>query len=261
MKHKKLTIKHFADNSLAEIYQSVSIKFAFLTSPKNGNARCHTYVKCRDFLHDAVRAQLSETAASIYSFKFDKKVNPPIDLRYIRMLVKSDAAKTPAEIATWDGYMLSALRLLNHYEKLAKKPLSSVVRLINETTTTWLFTGNNFWLKTPYLVSMYTFLIRLGVKNIEFQTDEELQEKYKLISTTKTPHTDDNDRKYLVSCWNKLSKVIIHRDKLFGDGWDKIYTLQPMAINNFHNKSGIVSLCIGITCDEQLNKRADEWLK
>jgi hypothetical protein len=260
MKHKKLTIKHFEDCKLAEIYQSVSIKFAFLTSPKNGTARCHTYVKCRDFLHDALRTQISGTVSSVFSFRFDKKVNPPIDLRYMRMLVKSDAAKTSEEVAKWDTHMLSGLRLLNHYEKLANKPLSTVVRLTNEPVATWLFTGSSFWLKTPYLASMYTFLIRLGVRNIEFQTDEELQEKYKQIADAPTSESYDNDKKYLKSCWDKLSKVIINRVSLFGDGWDKIYNAGT-SINSFHNNSGIVSLCKGITCDPELNKRVVECLK
>ena len=260
MRTKKLPIKHFADCSLAEIYQSVDIKFAFLTAPKYGTARCHSFVKCRDFLHDALRTQISGIVASIYSFNFNKKVNPPIDLRYIRMLVKSDVAKSPDDVAKWDTHMLSALRLLNHYEKLANKPLSSVVRLVNESPATWLFIGSSFWLKTPYLVSMYTFLIRLGVRNIEFESDAELQEKYKKLRNIENVNHSDNDRNYLNYCWDKLSKVIIHRDKLFGDGWDKIYSNASVSIRNFHNNSGIVSLCQGITCDPELNVKVKECL-
>ena len=81
LKDNIIKFKPFSDNSLSEIYQQVNMQFAFI-SPDNEQS--HTFVLCRDFLHDAVKAYLNKSSCEIYRFRYDYNVNPCIDMDNIK---------------------------------------------------------------------------------------------------------------------------------------------------------------------------------
>jgi len=71
--------------NLSEEYQKLGFEFAFMSA---NYEQCHTFVKCRDFLQDAVLWQLEGKKKSIYNFIYDPAKQPPIDLEKMRMLVR-----------------------------------------------------------------------------------------------------------------------------------------------------------------------------
>ena len=235
---------------LSEISQATGIIFSFIT-PKG--IQCHPWVKCRDFLHDAVRSTIQKKPCAIYGFNFDssKKGYEPVDLSQMRMLVSQQevlkANKLDVKVSVFTKKMKSGLSILNHYEKMAGVALSTMSHHTDGKTHWWYFEGPQFWLTTPALVSMYTFLIRLGDKKIKFNTEAELLKEYKRVSSLDNKGSD-NDIGYILTCGQKLATVIgsVKELLLEGEDFDKDYVDEKVTINNFHNKAGIVSLCSGV---------------
>lgn len=257
MQRKRIT--WMPDCYLNEIYQSTQTKFAFVSGPKGGWCQCHPFVECRDFLHDAVRAYLNKSVSSIYSFRYGYNESPPIDLSRMRMLVTRKGIKEQKIVNALNSKMNWALKILHSFEKDAGISLSRLSKIEDENCKTsnvvWLFTGSSIWLKSPFFVSMYTLLIRLGNHIKDFNNDEELYSKMQKFATD----SDDRDSMYLKDCLGKMDKILKNRwqylEKI--NGFDSTYFLN-YSISNFHDNCGIVSLCKGTTPNNELNKRVKE---
>jgi len=247
----KLTIKKFPEKHLCEIYQQVAIRFAFLSSPKDGYRQCHVLAKCRDFLHDAVKSEIHKGSCDIYSFVYRSGTNPPIDLRKMRMLIN----KGPEKVTEFKGATKKAKILLNHYEDMAGWTKTRLVEIANEPNMR-LFSGPSQWLRAPFLVSMYSLLIRLSYKDFpSFSSNEELLKVYKaLIEEYKKKGRADNDLKYMVTCHDKLHLVIENFSKLFSKKLEDNYP-KGTNINTFHNQGGILSLCSFRSYDKAINDK------
>jgi hypothetical protein len=265
-KSKLVEVEWFKNpKSLSEIYQQTGMIFAFVTTPEDGNKMCHEWAKCRDFLHDAVRAQLTGNGCSIYGFTFDPKVNPHVDTRKMRMLVSKHGLKKD-EVTAFQNKMVSALALINHFEKVAKISLTKLAEVNAKGSSkgaVFLFTGPRMWIQSPFLVSMYTFLLRLGDKELKFKNADELKKELKdLYDRSQKGKISDNDASYLGASWNKMHEIIKNRAELFSKskGVHDIYW-KKFNISQFHNNAGIRSLALGSTPDQDLNKRVKEIVK
>ncbi len=263
---KQNTVEWFkAPKSLNEIYQQTGMLFAFLTSPEKGSKVCHEWVKCRDFLHDAVRAQITGTPCGIYGFTFNPATNPNIDLKKMRMLITKDGLKD-GDIEGFGKKIQAGLALVNHFEKHAKVSLSKVEEIDvtgSNKKVIYLFTGPQMWMSSPFLISMYTFLLRLGDKEIVFENEVDLKNKLKdLNDKYKNGKLSDNDANYLGGSWDKLHLFVKNRIKLFPkkDGVHDIFH-GSYNINSFHNNGGIWSLATYQTPDTALNDRVKELTK
>lgn len=251
--------------SLNEIYQQTGMVFAFVSAPKDGLKVCHEWVKCRDFLHDAVRTQITGKECGIFGFKFDTKLNPPIDLRKTRMVV-SKHNLSDATLPQFRQKMVSALAILNHFEKQAGVSLSKMEEIDatgSGKKAVFLFTSPRLWITSPFLVSMYTFLIRLGDKELKFKNARELKKRLKeLNDRVKAGKLNDNDAQYLGASWNRLHDIIKKRNTLFPKekGWHDIY-FKDIGISGFHNNCGILSLAKAQTACNEMNKRMKEVMK
>ena len=258
---KKTVVKHFPKpKSLNEDYQSTGIKFSFVTSPEDGLLQCHEWVKCRDFMPDAVKALITKTTFSIYGFVYDPNKNPAIDLSKIRVIV-SKQNMLPEAAELFHAQMKSALKLLNHYERFAGTSLSRLEKVTldkpNGYDTVFMFVGPKMWLTSPILISMYTFLIRLGDKQIKFRGRKELIAALKdLNERSKRGGLSDNDARYLGSSWDKLHLILENREALFPlkNGYhDAIFG--KFDRGRFHHNMGVKALCDCSTPDQGLNQR------
>lgn len=259
----KSNIKWYPKASLSEIYQKTGMVFAFVSKPDaktKSQEMCHTWVKCRDFLHDAVRCQVigNGTSCSIYGFNYKEGTNPPIDLRKTRMLASQEGADV--DVNKFRRRMKNSLLLLNHFEKKARVGLSTMREVDpkgSDKKIIMLFTSSAMWMKSPFLVSMYTFLIRLGDKELKFHSTKSLKKAMKKLSESGSSDgvRRDNDARYLKTMWDKLHEVIRLRNKLFvmKDGVHEIYH-SPMDIGTFHNNCGILTLIKAGTPAVELNK-------
>lgn len=239
---------------LSEIYQEVGMVFAFCSNSDDPLKSCHPWVKCRDYLHDAVRTQLTGEISRIYGFEFDKESNPPVDLNNMRMFVSmSDYSKERHE--EYEAVIKDGLKLVNYFEELAGETLSYVEEVDPKGSNkpiAFLFTSPKMWLSSPFLISMYTLLLRSGYKHITQFSNEE-----QFLSLINNSDKKDNDHKYLSCCGNILHSIIKNRSKLFEvneDGWHKLF-FAANTINTFHNNCGIVSLAQGISPDKEVNNK------
>jgi hypothetical protein len=239
----KLIIKWVEDKHMAEIYQSTKFQFAFVSSPKVGNKQCHPFVQCRDFLHDAVKSHLNKGSCSIFGFTYRYGKNPPVDMRNMRMLVTKFNMKEQ-ERDEFEKKMECAIKIINHYETIAGWPKSKLRYVGNkDRSNVWLFVGSGKWMKSPFLVSMYSFLIRLGDKYKKLGKFRDTEDLVKKLKETSTKFTD-NDAKYLGPTHNKMHLIMAKADGLFlkGGKIDPTYK-KKITVYSFHDNCGIYSLC------------------
>ena len=125
----------------------------------------------------------------------------------------------------------------------------------------WLFTGPGNWVRSPFLVSMYTFLIRLGDKcevMSDFSTTEDLIKRFGAIGRLSAKN-GDNDVSYIKSCADKMHLLVKNADILFFNNGtsevDPIFERDDVSLSSFHNGCGIWSLCRSSSPDEELNRK------
>lgn len=256
-------VKWFSGVKPAEIYQSFNMKFAFANEVDGKIIQCHQWVKCRDFLHDAVRTMLTGNPSTIWSFTFDKSKNPHFAMDKIMFLVSK---KDVTSAKVFRPVLTRALKLINHFENLAGVELSTIKKVEPDKKAgyahVWLITGPQFWLSAPYLVSLYTFLLRLGDKPLKFKDAASLRNELEKLSGSPNPK-NENDLKYLKQIWNKLDTIVMEHEKLAKpnkEGFSNLY-FTDAAIGSFHNNTGIVSACTGKTWDASFNKQITKVLK
>lgn len=251
-----IEIQLMPDAQLSEIYQSVKTKFAFVSSAKMGNQQCTVFAQCRDFLHDAIKAHINKNSIDIYDFEYAYGKNPKIDTRLTRIAVCNDKTnKNQKAREEFEEELHRGLAYIHLYEEFAKlKRKSTLQKTKNTRRDVWLFTGPSFWMRAPFLISMYTLLIRLGNKKIACGSIEEFTEdSQRVIDGYKSK---DNDLKYLASCKDKMHLVVKHAKKLFFEDsrWYRGYT-DKYQKHSFHDCGGIKSLCDSATFDSELNKK------
>jgi len=256
-----MKVKKFeTDAKLSEEYQQVGVYFSFISAPKDGFKQCHPLVKCRDFLQDAIRCSIltnEVTKCSIYGFIYNRDINPPIDLLKTRLLVTYKDEQS--DIINCSIKMMYGLKLINHYEEIMEIKVKTRLKQINHVdfkSPIWLFTGSNIWIKSPILISLYTLLIRLGDKKIEFTNNDNLEEQYlKLLDANRKSNNKDKDLSYLDYIYKTLySFTKNYKKSLFKNNrFDKLYLNSNINTHTFHHNSGIVSLCKGTLYDKKMN--------
>lgn len=248
----------YPTKNYSEEYQITGFHYAFMSAD---NKMCHHWVKCRDFLQDALRNQLTGRKDSIYSFNYNPGVDPKVETKKTLMLVKRVGS---GDKAGFEKMMKSALKLVNHYEKVHKlTPRSKLIRTKHDGNgpdqDVYLFKGPGEWSQGAVMIAIYTFLIRLGHFNPVFKNETELVKEYIRIIGDKN---NSNDTKYLKTVYKNLHPALEHRVKhMFKKPGHKkgdkvLFHDSPMG--NFHHHSGIVSLSQFNTPEKGLN---DEFRK
>lgn len=255
-----------SNNQLSEIYQQTGYRFAFAGKPsdKEVSEQCHIWVKCRDFLPDAVRATIINEKFSIYGFIFDPSTNPKIDLHTMRMLVYKPDMHYDKEVVLeqFEDKMLAGLILLNYYEKMMGIELSTLCRTKTDykKTPVYLFIGAPEWMESPFLVSLYTFLIRLGDKQIKFKHKDDLIKKYEIfIKKYDLGELHDNDVGYLKTLYIPLHSIL--KDiKLLNKQLNAVFSNKDISNSSFHNLTGITSLINANTPIPGINESIKKYL-
>ena len=260
-----MKINKFNDSKdLVEIYQQVGMRFAFISAPKDGYKQCHPLVLCRDFLQDAARCTIPNSGVSeckIYGFEYGNIINPPVDLNKMRMI--ATYADKKIDLTDSSIKMLYALRLLHHYEEIMGLKVKTRLKQIDHKdfkNPIWVFTGDKAWVRSASLISLYTFLIRLGDKKLNFKNNTSLEKEFKQLIASKTDkndHIKDNDTRYLKAIYPKLHVLLKNYKKVLFNNhkFDPMFMNKITTVNNFHDNSGILALAKGQTCDIETNQR------
>lgn len=262
-----MEIQWYPDKSMSEIYQQVQMQFAFLSSPEDGNKQCHPFVMCRDFLHDAVKAHLNKNKWQIHGFIYEFGQFPPICMDNMLMLIRiklngNEKIKAKAT-EEFEQSIKRGLKLLHHYEKIAKLSLSVIEKVEDKgKNPVVIFTGDPIWMSNTFLISMYTYLIRMGAKEMTFKSNKALMDEYqRVLKEFQKAGKSDNDITYLRDAWNKLDIVVKYRKDLFGDDVHEMFYDSKIPPNTFHNNCGIQSLCKFVTPIKEAHEKIKEKMK
>ena len=249
-----------AGDSLSEIYQEVATKFAFAFMSEDGViTQSHSWVQCRDFLHDAVAGELYGYDVKIWGFNFNREINPKrnrVCTDKTMLMISRKGIKIPD---SFENKLGRALLYINHYEDILGLPNSKITKLPKNTVDdgykhVWLLEGPKFWISAPYLISLLTLLLRIGEKLPESKVINDPSTVFEQIAFDKKypEYTSDNDINYLRKCYNKIDTVVRISGKIeemvgMENGFIKLYNWQNGKFATgpamFHDKSGILSIC------------------
>ena len=224
---------------LCEICQLIGMQYAFLSS---NNEQCHPWIKCRDFLHDALRCHFTGKSEIIFGFSYIPGKDPELDLKKMRMLVKrqpnngeDNASKNTREMID------SALSIIQCIENCGGiKPISTL-QCTSEDKDIYIFEGASDWMESTFMISLYTFLIRLGARKIIFKDKKDLDSQLKKLSKSRKVN-NDNDISYLKTVQPYIHKIVEKREDLKYMKKDGKRLFENQTVNLFHNYTGIVAL-------------------
>lgn len=143
---KKINLTKHSGLSLAEIFQSLDIKFAFVN--KNYE-EVSAPAKCRDFLGDCIYSRKTKQAVGIWGFKYNYKDTPYDDCRFSLKFPTTESKEN----------FIKNLPYLHEKEKQAKVKLSKVFE--TQLDNTLVIEGSNWWVSTIWKVSLYTFYLKV----------------------------------------------------------------------------------------------------
>jgi len=215
---------------ILQLYEK-GIEYA-LVSDKN--EQCHSFVWCKDFLHDVVYSSVNNRSIDIYRFKYDPNKDPRPCLKKLKILVTNSKDKKI------ENKILKCLDFINQIEFFLKIKPTKALCCSNPPegyNKVFLFNANKRWVNAPPMLSLYTLLIRLGFSheiNDNFLTT---LEKIKLgINKTNQRY----DKKWLLEIQEALNQIFKFGDKkIFSKDIKKNYPSNAV-IDTVHNKMGII---------------------
>lgn len=137
------------DFSLAEIFQSMDIKFAFVNADYQ---RVHQPCKCRDFLSDMLWSRKKAEPIQIYGLTYNYAEHP-YDTEVTRF-----ALNFPTQEAA-DNFKKNISYLHEREEKYKVASLSKI--LDTDTSNVLIIESDKVWQSDGWKLSLYTFYIKL----------------------------------------------------------------------------------------------------
>lgn len=197
---------------------------------------------------------------SVYSTEyFDPNKTRVMAARFSYQAYSSNMLCGKEELSRFKEEMLTALRIIHHFEKIAKWPLSKLMladskSVDNKVGTIFVFFGDKRWQKSPHMLSLYTLLIRLG-QNPEFRnfrSHNEFLAICKKLTNKKVRHpynTKERDWPQLKAVYPHIRLIMRHFKKIFGDHPAKYFFIDG------NDGEGIMMLCNGRCEDDRTYKR------
>jgi hypothetical protein len=214
-------LKKYPNNiRYSEIFQSISLLFAFVNKKENIYSQIFFPVKCRDFLGDCIWSKATGLPAQIYSFSFDNN-KTPLDTNYLRMSL------TFPTIEVLDNFK-------NNFSSLNKKEatVNPVITRTNYFETddplTLIIEADPIWQSNVWKISLYTYYLKLLC--------------YKDVKELKSPE-------------NEYAKLLTPEiEKKFLDNLSVTTEKHDDSIHIAHNFSGFISII------KKLNKEMNSLL-
>jgi hypothetical protein len=152
----QVTLVPYEDNlKLAEIFQSLDIKFAFVTGNSPEFKQITMPAKCRDFLGDCIFSRVKNRAVGIWGFNYNYKKNP-YDLDAVKLSLKFPEGKEAINI-----FKEKAEAFLHEKEKQAGITQLTKVYETNDKKTL-VVVGDKSWQDSPWRLSLYTFYLKVA---------------------------------------------------------------------------------------------------
>ena len=212
----------------------------------------HQFVYCKDFLQDTIHAYLNGTKLDLYSFRYDGVLSIPVHLDSTRLLIAS------YRDAQFKQKIEPILDFLNQIEDRLKMKKTEVFACKAPMPTykrsgVYMLEGSKRWMKAPPLISLYTFLVRLGCSHVVDRPFEETIKgvqsgkivPYQKISWNNRP-AKYPDQEYLEEAGCAIDWILRWGDRRMF--YNEIQRNYPRSITDFsdmHDKCGLVGFAKG----------------
>ena len=198
--------------------------------------QCHPFVLCKDFLHDVVFSTVHNKKFDIYRFFYDPSKNPKACLRELRLLV------TNAKDSKLARRVDACLDFVNQIEDSLGMKRTRVRKCLDAPQEyrhgVFLFQGSRRWLIAPPMISLYSFLVRIGLSH---QPGTSYNTTISLIKNGLLKSYQPKDSKWLADIEPAIHKLIRHGDKkIFYRSIERNYP-ERFLIDRIHNCLGIKS--------------------
>lgn len=221
-----ITLKKATPKGYAEEGQTHMVKFAFANRVGDNVTEMFSGVVCRDFLGDCLHAEHVKSTQSIWMFSYDPKVNK-LDRDKLRFILST--AKDNIDNLATIAKNLAVMHQVEDFHGLEHTKLTKL------EDTHYLLEADSKWMKTNYLLSYYTFLVKCA----SYDFKDVL-----------------NWRKEMLSQSNKEAAYLKAVDATFDKLTKNLFTIcEPYAgpsgfkdtdhIGTIHNNTGFVSTCSG----------------
>jgi hypothetical protein len=219
---------------ISQVYSS-GVQFCFVSEE---NKQCHSLVYCKDFLQDAIMAQINNCSVSIYGFDFDPSKNPEVCLSKTKILITQK--KDPIFSERVEG-MLDFINQVCKKMKLkaCKVSKTNVPSKIYEHA--YLVEGSSKWTNSPPMISMFSLFLRVGLAH---KKGDDYLETIEKISTKKVEGYGRQD-------YSQLNAAKAAIEVILDKGYRKLFYIDTkknfpkIDISSMHNCSGIGGLSSG----------------
>lgn len=208
MEFEEASKKHYDEMS-----QEYPLKFAWVKQEKDTYLAQHWWVKCRDFLQDAVLFSKLNEDLSIYKFSIDE------DFVETNLLALNFPKKKHVD------YLITNLIYLNSLEDLNNIPHTELVYL-NKSDKTMIIKLSDYWKSSPILLSFYTFYL-------------------KILSYSETGSFDEappTEAEYIMSTQYILPKFMDNLKNLNFPSMLDTWKTCNKSVHEFHDRTGFVSV-------------------
>lgn len=155
--------------------------------------------------------------------------------------------------------ILRGLKLVHHFEKIAKWPLCRLYQTEISGRKLYLFIGDRRWQRSPYTLSLFALLIRLGrMKEFgEFRTHSDFVKicsrlSRKRCSLSWSLRNVRHDLHFITpTLYLKLRSLMRHFDKIFGKKSAKYYFKKCLDKDEYYDGVGITDFCHGLGEDKR----------
>lgn len=224
----------------SEIYQSVDIKYSFVNKVEDNTYKeLFAPVKCRDFLGDALYATEQKKEFRIFGFYFDG-TQQTVDTEKTRLLISNISPEFRANLQkNW--------RILSEVEDYHNL---EATRIIDCDQDTLLLEASSAWKRTMYLISLYTYLIRV------------ICYEYKDIANWREElyKWNHNESRYMRDC--TIPRFVRFVKEIFNicEDYKGVSGFNKEDNYIIHNYSGFVSVCTS-NSNGEYHKKFKEILK
>lgn len=211
--------------------------FRMILCKKDGDTvtALHNWIKCRDFVAEALFSELANTPKSIYSFGWSAhyKDKPITTSPYLYVAVKGEPET-----------LKKNLKLLNVFEVLAD--MEQTVILDTDQPDVLVLEADIGWRKSPTLLNLYSLLVKV-LQFGELPTADTLEAHINnLMATDNSLY--NRERKYWAEItkpygWAGVERLVKGRDTYFDLDWVSYSGVSTSTLHHGHGPVAFFTAC------------------
>jgi hypothetical protein len=209
------------------------------------NHQCMPFVRCKDFLQDAVHGTIIQRTADHSGFTYDPKKHKPVCLKKMRLLAAN------SQDPSLRDKIPSCLDFINQFEKelgIVKTKTTAVEcdepKQRYKAGGVWLLEANQRWIRSPTMVSLYSLLVRVGFTHT---LGKSYKETIAAIVEGKLQAYQPADQYRLQNAKKGIDRILKYGDRtIFHKQMKKNYPA-GISVYSMHNHMGIQGFSENLT--------------